>query len=306
MVSQGSTAMKKLFTYFAIITYLFSFYPLAAFAMNKTQIATISKIENNLFGFDYTNDSDQNRIARLEKTIYGKPSDGNLNKRLEKLSTDIFAEQIGLEIKPVEDTFREEEESLAQADSTVNYPIVDEIEQKLFNKTYKNRDFHTRIVTIERKLFGKIYDVDDYATRMDRIKAEVMPQTLARENNRYNYDDNALSSADLSALERSRYNRYTTMPYGQESYTRPYANYGDTIPPKYSPNELNDELAQLEYDMFGTEFSNEDTQSRIRRLNSVNKAKKSSHRYDSMQFSQRMSTAMEIGAMILMILAMVL
>ena len=203
-------------------------------------------------------------------------------------------------------TVREEEESLAQADSTVNYPIVDEIEQKLFNKTYKNRDFHTRIVTIERKLFGKIYDVDDYATRMDRIKAEVMPQTLARENNRYNYDDNALSSADLSALERSRYNRYTTMPYGQESYTRPYANYGDTMPPKYSPNELNDELAQLEYDMFGTEFSNEDTQSRIKRLNSVNKAKKSSHRYDSMQFSQRMSTAMEIGAMILMILAMVL
>ncbi len=306
MVSQGSTAMKKLFTYFAIITYLFSFYPLAACAMNKTQIATISKIENNLFGFDYTNDSDQNRIARLEKTIYGETSNGNLNRRLEKLSADIFADQIGLEIKPVEDTFREEEESLAQADSTVNYPIVDEIEQKLFNKTYKNRDFHTRIVTIERKLFGKIYDVDDYATRMDRIKAEVMPQTLARENNRFNYDDNALSSADLSALERSRYNRYTTMPYGQESYTRPYANYGDTMPPKYSPNELNDELAQLEYDMFGTEFSNEDTQSRIKRLNSVNKAKKSSHRYDSMQFSQRMSTAMEIGAMILMILAMVL
>ncbi len=306
MVSQGSTAMKKLFTYFAIITYLFSFYPLAACAMNKTQIATISKIENNLFGFDYTNDSDQNRIARLEKTIYGEPSTGNLNKRLEKLSADITAEQIGLEIEPVEDTFREEENSVAQADSTVNYPIVDEIEQKLFNKTYKNRDFHTRIVTIERKLFGKIYDVDDYATRMDRIKAEVMPQTLARENNRYNYDDNALSSADLSALERSRYNRYTTMPYGQESYTRPYANYGDTLPPKYSQNELNDELAQLEYDMFGTEFSNEDTQSRIRRLNSVSKAKKSSHRYDSMQFSQRMSTAMEIGAMILMILAMVL
>ena len=301
--NQGSTAMKKLFTYIAIITYLFSFYPLAAYAMNKTQIATISKIENNLFGFDYTNDSEQNRITRLEKTIYGEPSAGNLNKRLEKLSADILAEQIGLEIKPVEDTFREEEDSIAQADSTVNYPVVDEIEQKLFNKTYKNRDFHTRIVTIERKLFGKIYDVDDYATRMDRIKAEVMPQTLARKEDNFDYGDNALSSVDLGAFGR---NRFGTMPYGQESYTRPYANYGDAQPPKYSPNELNDELAQLEYDMFGTEFSNEDTQSRIRRLNSVNKAKRSSHRYDSMQFSQRMSTAMEIGAMILMILAMVL
>ena len=298
--------MKKIITYIAIITYLVSFYPLAVFAMSKTQIATISKIENNLFGFDYSNDSDTNRISRLEKTIYGETSTGNLNKRLEKLSADISAEQIGLEISPKEDTFREDEGSIAQADNTVNYPIVNEIEQKLFGTTYKNRDFHTRIVTIERKLFGKIYDVDDYATRMDRIKSEIMPQTLAKENSRFNYDDNALSSADLSALERSRYNRYTTMPYGQESYSRPYANYGDSLPPQYSPNELNDELAQLEYDTFGTEFSNEDTQSRIRRLNSVNKAKKSSHRYDSMQFSQRMSTAMEIGAMILMILAMVL
>ena len=92
--------MKKIITYIAIITYLFSFYPLAVFAMSKTQIATISKIENNLFGFDYSNDSDTNRISRLEKTIYGESSTGNLNKRLEKLSADITAEQIGLEISP--------------------------------------------------------------------------------------------------------------------------------------------------------------------------------------------------------------
>ena len=67
-----------------------------------------------------------------------------------------------------------------------------------------------------------------------------------------------------------------------------------------------DELAKLEYDTFGTEFSNEDTNTRLKRLNSVNKAKKSSQKYDSQKFNQRMSTAMEIGAMILMILAMVL
>jgi hypothetical protein len=58
--------------------------------------------------------------------------------------------------------------------------------------------------------------------------------------------------------------------------------------------------------MFGTEFSNESTQKRLKRLNSVNKAKKSSQKYDSQKFSQHMSTAMEIGAMILMVLAMIL
>jgi len=53
-------------------------------------------------------------------------------------------------------------------------------------------------------------------------------------------------------------------------------------------------------------FVNEPTNTRIKRLNSVNKAKKSSSRYDSQKFNQRMSTVMEIGAMLLMILAMVL
>lgn len=289
--------MKKLFIYFTIFIYLFSFLPIETYAASKTQSAEISKIENDIYGFDYLNDELKNRVSRLEKTIYGKESTGDLNSRIKKLASDITAEQIGLEITPTEDTFREEE---TVADNTVNYPIVDEIEMKLFNQTYKNRDFHTRIVTIERKLFNKIYDVEDYSTRMDRIKAEVMPQTLARGN----YDDNSFSSTDLSGLNNSRFG---IMPYGQKNYQRPYANYGEMTGGAFpTPENLNDELAQLEYDTFGTEFSNEDTKSRIKRLNSVNKAKRSSSRYDSQKFQQRMSTAMEIGAMLLMILAMVL
>lgn len=295
--------MKKVIIYISIFIYMFSFIPIESFAANKTQTAEISKIENEIYGFDYNNENINSRIARLEKSIYGKESSGNIQQRISKITSDMSSEQIGLEITPTEDTFREEE---TIADSTVNYPIVDEIEMKIFNKTYKNRDFHTRIVTIERELFGKIYDVEDYSKRMDRIKAEVMPERLAREKV-FGYDNSeeSLNSIDLSGLNQSRF--ASRMPYGQENYTRPYANYGDYTGSAAPLSEnLNDELAQLEYDTFGTEFSNEDTQSRIKRLNSVNKAKKSSSKYDSAKFQQRMSTAMEIGAMLLMILAMVL
>ena len=113
----------------------------------------LNKIENNIYGFDYTNDTDENRVKRLEKTIYGKSSSGNINNRLTKLSNDISADVIGLEIPAVRDTFLAEENELEE--SNVDYPVVDEIEQKLFNQTYNNRDFHTRIVTIEKKLFMK-------------------------------------------------------------------------------------------------------------------------------------------------------
>ena len=295
--------MKKILIIVSIFIYLFSLLPIETFAATKTQVAEISKIENELYGFDYINEEMNKRLSRLEKTIYGKESSGDISKRLKRIAMDINSEQIGLEITPSEDTFREDE---AIADSTVNYPIVDEIEMKLFKKTYKNRDFHTRIVTIERELFGKIYDVEDYSKRMDRIKAEVVPERLAREKV-FGYDntDETLNSIDLSGLNNNRF--AGRMPYGQENYTRPYSNYGDyTGGASPMPENLGNELAQLEYNTFGTEFSNEDTASRIKRLNSVNKAKKSSSRYDSAKFQQRMSTAMEIGAMLLMILAMVL
>lgn len=294
--------MKKLFIYLSILLCLYGTYPIAVYAVPRVQNAEISKIENDIYGFDYINDELKNRIERLEKTIYGQASSGDLNTRIKKLAADITAEQIGLEIPPVEDTFQEQEELMA--DNTVNYPIVDEIEMKLFNQTYKNRDFHTRIVTIERKLFGKIYDVEDYSTRMDRIKAEVMPQQTIAQNNRFNYSDDTIPSIDLSGMNSSR---YSTMPYGQQNYTRPYTNYGKFTGGAFPPPEnLENELAQLEYDTFGTEFSGEDTKTRIKRLNSAQKARKYSNRYDSQKFQQRMSTAMEIGAMILMILAMVL
>ncbi len=301
--------MKKFLSITLIIIYISISYPVSAGI--STQANTISKIENSIYGFDYSKDSTQKRVERLEKTIYGKANTGDINKRLTKLSGDISADVIGLEIPPVEDTFAEQEE-VASADSSVNYPIVDEIEKKLFNETYKNRDFHTRIVTIEKKLFGKVYDVDDYATRMDRIKAEIMPETVDYTDRfaheyRDNRDSNMLTSDDLSGSSFSRF----SMPFGQRNYSRPYANYGDEFTGAAAPAQnyntnLNDELAQLEYETFGTEFSNEDTTSRIKRLNSVNQAKKSSQKYDSNKFTQRMSTAMEIGAMILMILAMVL
>lgn len=307
MVSQGGITMKKFISILLIFFFIITFYPITAAA--STQASTISKIENDIYGFDYPKDSAKSRIERLEKTIYGKAGAGDINKRLTKLSGDISADVIGLEIPPVEDTFAHADEELA--DSSVNYPIVNEIEQKLFNETYKNRDFHTRIVTIEKKLFGKVYDVDDYATRMDRIKAEIMPETVDYTDRfAHEYRDNRNNMLTSEDLGGTSFNRFG-MPFGQRNYSRPYANYGDEFiggaapVPNYNTN-LNDELAQLEYETFGIEFSNEDTTSRIKRLNSVNKAKKSSQRYDSNKFTQRMSTAMEIGAMILMILAMVL
>lgn len=294
--------MVKNFKY--TVFFILIFLNTAVFGLPNSDL--LNKIENDIFGYDFSNDTVKNRIVRLEKTVYGKEKSGDINKRITKLSGDVSADVIGLEIEPSKDTFLAQEE--AMEDNSVDYPIVNEIEHKLFNKIYKNRDFHTRIVTIEKKLFGKIYDVDDYQTRLDRIKSKIMPERLA-DNSKF--ENEYHDSEDNNYYKKSKKNIFNGihMPYGQKNYLRPYENYGEfgnmreaTIP----RDNLNDDLSQMEYDIFGTEFSNDDTQTRIKRLNSVNKAKKSKSKYDSQKFSQHMSTAMEIGAMILMILAMVL
>ena len=65
-------------------------------------------------------------------------------------------------------------------------------------------------------------------------------------------------------------------------------------------------MSRLENTMFGTNFSNDDNETRINRISSAYKASKSASKYDSNRFSQNMTTAMQIGTLLLMVLACIL
>ena len=58
--------------------------------------------------------------------------------------------------------------------------------------------------------------------------------------------------------------------------------------------------------MFGTEFVEDDEQTRINRITSAYKAQKNSSKYDSNKFARNMTTAMQIGTILLMMLACIL
>ena len=63
--------MKKIVIYLSVLI-LFINLPNVSYAAGVTQNAEISKIENDIYGFDYINDELTRRVERLEKTIYGK------------------------------------------------------------------------------------------------------------------------------------------------------------------------------------------------------------------------------------------
>jgi len=281
--------------------------------------ATLTKLEDATFGIDYPKDKPESRLNRLEKNIYGKAKMGSIESRLAKINKDIAGDTIGQEIKPSKDTFMTEEDLVA-SDGTEKYPIIDEIEQKLFLQITPEKSLRSRIVKIEKKLFNKTFETDDYYTRVERIKAEYYQQhpPIAQNNNDYydygsDYTANNFSEPDIesfySSPQTQNFRKRMGEPFSTYNSNDEYelAALEERILRNTYPNEsVNDRLSRLENKVFETDFFYDDAKIRIDRLASVTKAKKSSPKYDNNRYYSKMNTAMQIGSMLLMVLAFIL
>ncbi len=311
--------MKKL------IAILFIIISINCSFASTTNSTILDKLENNLYGFTYTTSDENSRLDRLEKSIYGQ-SKNNLTsqQRIANLKKDMTADLIGQEIPPKEDTFMEDsdtykEEKLAQekippAGANVDYPSINELEKQVFKQEYKTKDLNSRLAELEKKSLGKTYDNDPFSTRVDRLQAKIKPKSFM--NNSIAQSSNDYFEDDIIPLDKDyKLDEYRAPDFDYESYN------ARNIPPqrvnlasveksifKRAFNNENTEtrLSRLESTMFGTTFANDSEQERLQRVASAHKALKSASKYDSNKFSQNMATAMQIGTLLLMILACVL
>ena len=284
--------------------------------------SSLDKLENSVFGFTYM-DSDEERVSRLEESIYGVKKSGNLNTRISELNKDMSADSIGKEIKPKEDTFADDdmypsEDRLARdyippAGANVDYPSVNELENEVFKKEFKNIDLTTRLANLEKETFGKTYNEDSFSSRVERLQGQIKPKSfaknLAQSSNNF-YDNDYSSFSDNYHLDE-----YSAPDFDYESYNRRntppsrvnLASVERSMYKKsFTKEELDSRLTRLENTMFGTSFEADSQQERINRIASAYKAQKSASKYDSNKFTQNMAAATQIGMLILMILACVL
>ena len=304
--------MKKILLTIIFINLLFA--P-CTFAASNTEI--LNKIENSLFGFEYNNEDEASRVNRIEENVYGTVSNGDINKRIAKLNKDLGAELYGQEIEPCEDTLaREEEEKevLSSEDPNIDYPVINELEKSVFNKEFKNMKVKDRLAQLEKKVFTKDYAADDLSTRVDRLREQVRPQgleqQLANAVDTYHTEGYYPPPIDYDGMTIGG----TSSSYDSDSYSFPMAgrkvNLSTVENALYHQNFKNEpmsnRLARLEQSMFGESFEEQDEKTRIGRISSAFNAQKSASKYDSNRFAQNMSTAMQIGTMILMILACIL
>lgn len=293
---------------------------LSTFAANNYQ--SLGKIENSLFGFEYTNDSESQRVARIEKEIYGTENSGDLNKRMAKINKDFGTEFIGQEISPCEDTFALDEyeaETISSQDPNIDYPVINELEQSVFNEQYKNLGVKDRLAQLETKVFAKNYASDDLSTRVDRLRDKIRPQALEHPsiaNNDFHTDGYYPDFPDYDGLTigGNGYNSFYNDTYSQPAYNTARSgrkvNLTTVENSLYHNNYKNDttqnRLARVEQSMFGQSFEGEDESTRMERISGAYRAQKSASKYDSNKFAQNMATAMQIGTMLLMILACIL
>lgn len=297
----------------------------------------LDKIENSIFGYTYSNESDNSRVNRIEENVYGKTSTGQLPTRISKLRKDLSADLMGKEISPTEDTFAEPEDSWVFAKEPVEatkiqYPAIDELEQQVFKKDFKNENIKTRLSKLETKTFNKTYENEDLSTRVDRLKAEIKPKKfidnkIAQEDNYYysepigKMDENYHLDSYGDMYDYEEYNQKNYDPYNYneyddfapgQKYFKPSKNLNiSTIEKtlyrqKFENESMDSRLSRVESTLFGTVFASDSEEARIARLSSAINAQKSAGKYDSNKFGRNLGTAFQIGTILLMVLACIL
>jgi regulator of replication initiation timing len=323
--------MKKMILLLSLTTLL------SPCAFCDTSLSVLDKIENKLYGFEYSSDTETQRLNRIEESVYGKTFSGQNSVRINKLKKDLRTDLIGQEIPPKEYTLLDDEDDeswLTSAEkeeaAKMDYPVINEMEQQVFNKMFKTDDIKKRLSSLESKTFGKTYENDDLSTRVERLKAQIKPKSfmdnqIAKQENSYYEGDVDMLPEDYhvdsygAPFDYSSYNRalgYQNLDYDGYSSTQNVFKQSKILnistiektlyKTKFEDEPMEKRLSRIESSVFGTVFANDTESERIARISSAINAQKSARRYDSNRFGQNMATAFQIGTLILMVLACIL
>ena len=281
---------------------------LLLFLINTESIAEMSihekitAIENTIFGYDYKDESDEKRVERIEKNLYGQKKTGDIINRVDSIQNDT-----GLTIKKERPLYSSNSSSQSKEnlklpelkeDSTVEYPIVDKMEEEIFNTTYKNENIYSRLNRLEEKVFNKTSS-EDLNSRVDKLASVIRPKTK-KMSNQYAYD---YSSADLN----NYYNNNGFEPVNDQSMPFQLAALEeDLLRNAYNNDNTSNRLSRLEQKLFNRTFVSDSDVTRLQRIMVAYDAKKNSYKYENNRKMQNMATMSQIGGILLMILAILL
>lgn len=275
----------------------------------------LSVIEKELFSVEYGEKPVAVRLTTIEKFLYGKRNSGSDLQRLQKIkeTTGISSEQVKVTQNNQKYEFVENHagKTLPQvnpaastnytASPDVSYPIVDKMEEKVFGRTFSDKDITERLSRLEQKTFGKISD-KDLNSRTDMLKASI----LAHKQEKITYGNDYEPH-----VQRNYSSSYRQIPGNEYAITESDYNYGLSTAERLvfgdsRPGESRERrLSNLEKKIFRKTFENEPSEQRLERVVSAAAGQKTA-RGGYEKWEKYLSTGMQVGGILLMILAMIL
>ncbi len=276
----------------------------------------LTQLENKILKSTYTFDPIEKRLDRIELEVFGDTnSDFSYDERLSKLiattgfnySNPKLSDNLTKQYNQTQSGQNYETE-----DSSVSYPMVDTLEKEVFNRSFTNDDIYNRLTRLEKEVYKKTSENLSLSDRIDTLKGSILNQ-----NPVYSYNDNddeIYYSNDSDDMRiPGYYGKQAPLPYkgqqvGNGSSIDPYlAQLENQILRSNYSNESSDmRLSRLENKLFKKSFSSDDENERLDRLMAVSQAKNNSSVFDNNKLMRGLSAGVQIGGIILMILAMIL
>jgi len=286
--------MKKIKNIFLIIALVLAcnaeFFVVQASSLD----VQLSKIERSIWGFAYSKEDVSKRLSRIENNVFGAvKSNLTQEQRIKKIN-----ESLGFE--SYEDSLKQAYEiEQVQESANINYPQIDSLEYQMFKETYDKENIYNRIARLEKKIFGSEQD-GNLSSRTERLKAYLREDVVAKNPNYYT-EKPYQTTQDLESYMNSQDKYNDSDVYIQLSGLE-MALFSKT----YSQDPVGLRLNRLERKIFQRDFSSDDEYLRIQRLQAAANASKTAKLYEANKVQKFTSTGMQIGSIILMILALIL
>ena len=287
--------------------------------------ARLTEIEKSYYGFTYS-DSPESRLARLEKSVYGSTSKKPQKTRVEKLYKDL---NLDTAAKTPAASNAPSKDIGPKADANIKYPVVDEMEKMVFKKAYENEDIYARLSRLEKQTFKKestlslnerVDALRDKllggsqlaAVDIDPLREEIILENgqkyMGDSDTQYNYYSYEGTKNHIAQPSTSSYSSYPDYDDEIVGYAQNYdldVLEKQLFGKRFAQEPPSKRLARLESSLFQRTFSDND-EARIQRLLAVTTAQKTSQEYDSNKWARRLNTGIQIGSILLMVLAMIL
>ncbi|MBR2069411.1 MAG: hypothetical protein IJ877_06595 [Candidatus Gastranaerophilales bacterium] len=276
-----------------IITLIFLLTINFCFASIEDIELQLNRMENSIWGFTYQKDDTQKRLTRIEQNVFGKTNQGlTTENRLKKLN-----DVLGYETKQEEIELAGQDSVLKEEDD-VNYPQIDQLEYQIFKETYQKENIYKRLERLEKKIFG-IAQEGNLANRTDKLKAYIQKDVVAQDP--YYYTKKPYTTTSDVEQYMGSQSRYESDIHIQIAGLET-ALFSKT----YSQDPVGLRLNRLERKIFQRDFSSDDEGLRLQRLQAAANAQQTAKLYEANKIQKYASTGIQLGSIILMILALIL